>query len=473
MNGSKTVQNRLRNFNIPNNLIWGGAVGSIFVVIVVLIVISMRSSEQPNAFLARWKNALESGEPKKYEALWVPSARRKYAQVYKNTVRHLNANGIVKFEVNLRDTAIAPRRVPRYPNRLRIEGIPVIVHLPGESQEQFRNLLIEKKGILQKRWKIINDEVVGGELTTVPRKSESEVQPDAASPPHSPVIPFVTTWEKTLESKDSEKYENLWDKSARKKRKAEFQRASSMISSSAVVDMTQATYVAIPRRKNRHIVDNIRVTLYDGDTAIETHSRRLTIEKRGFFFRKWKLINDEIRDAISPAESVTASAQSGTPESGEGAGDTFDDNAPLDTQLKVRQVLGKWQAAWEGKDINTYMSLYAERAQITRVTVRGGGKGTPTYLTKSQLQEKMKKLNRLYADIQVTISNLQINGDSAVADVKFLQKFTGTPASGTRPAYSDYGTKKLNLMVDPADGHWRIYAESWRFYEDVPDFQKM
>ena len=158
--------------------------------------------------------------------------------------------------------------------------------------------------------------------------------------------------------------------------------------------------------------------------------------------------------------------------SGEASGGTFDGNAPLDTHLKVRQVLGKWQAAWEEKDLNTYMSIYSDEAQITRVNVRGG-KETSVYLTKGQLRAKMKRLNTMYADIQVSISNLQVNGDRAVADVKFLQKFTGTPASGSRPAYSDYGTKKLNLMVDPTDGHWRIYAETWSRYEDVPDFPKM
>jgi hypothetical protein len=109
---------------------------------------------------------------------------------------------------------------------------------------------------------------------------------------------------------------------------------------------------------------------------------------------------------------------------------------------------------------------------ITRVTIRGGEE-TEVYLKKGELRAKMKKLNTIYSDIEVEISNLQVNGDRAVADVTFLQKFTGTPASGTRPAYSDYGTKNLNLMVDPTDGHWRIYAETWKRYKDVPEYPKM
>ncbi len=472
MNGSQTAQNNPQKFNISPNLIWGGAIAGILLVSFVLIVVSMRSSEAPNAFLARWKSALESGELKKYDALWVSSTRRKQSQVYNQTAQYLKANGTVKFEVHLRDSTIKQRSVARYTNRLRIEGIQVIVRLPGESQQQVRNLLIEKKGILQKRWKIIKDEIVGQQLATVPTTPEPDSQSGTIQPPNSPVVLLVKDWKNALESQDAKKYEKLWDKSTRNKRKAEFQRANSMMAQSPIVDLSQATYVAVPRHKNRHIVDNILVTLYDDGDPIETHSRTLTIQKKGFFFRKWRLINDEIKDSVPTSEAVAAYDEPTSESAGKPNG-AFDGNAPVDTQLKVRQVLGKWQAAWEGKDLKTYMSLYADKAQITRVTIRGGGKGTPTYLTKSQLQEKMKKLNRMYADIQVTISNLQVNGDTAVADVKFLQKFTGTPASGTRPAYSDYGTKKLNLMVDPADGHWRIYAESWSFYENVPDFPKM
>ena len=121
--------------------------------------------------------------------------------------------------------------------------------------------------------------------------------------------------------------------------------------------------------------------------------------------------------------------------------------------------------------MDTYMSIYAERALITRVSVRNG-KESHSYLTKKQLHQKMKRLNVHYSDIQVKISNLQIDGDRAVADVEFLQEFKGIPASGSRPAYSDIGTKELDLMIDPSDGYWKIYGETWSRYEDVPKFPK-
>lgn len=467
MNDAQNQQNSEKKFIIPRNLLWGGAIAAIVIAFVLFLVVFMSSSETPTAFLVKWKSALETGDPKKYEALWVKSARQRPDAGYQRTVKLLRDN--VNFEVDL-GAASQPYRVPRYTNRFRVEGIPLTAYYPGEAQQQLRNLVIEKKGIIQQRWKIVQEEIVGSEFA--PTVSTPPMpQTGITEQPNSPVVPLVKAWKTALEIQDLKAYTNLWDKSSRKKRASSFARAKDLMSQTHVVDLAGASYTAVPRHKNRHVVDNIQVTLQNGGDTIETHIRTLTVEKKGFFRRKWKLINDQI-NMVSDTIALAPDMPAVDTVSGEASGGTFDGNAPLDTHLKVRQVLGKWQAAWEEKDLRTYMSIYSEEAQITRVSVRDG-KETSVYLTKGQLRAKMKKLNTMYAEIQVSISNLQVNGDRAVADVKFLQKFTGTPASGSRPAYSDYGTKKLNLMVDPTDGHWRIYSETWSRYEDVPDFPKM
>ena len=468
MNDVQNRQNSPKKTTIPQNLIWGGAIAAIVIAFVLFLVIFMSSSETPTAFLAKWKTALESGDAKKYESLWVKSERQRSDRGYQNTARLLTDN--VNFEVNLEGSS-QPYRVPRFPNRYRIEGIPVTAHLPEGPIQQLRNLVIQKKGIIQQRWKIIQDEIVGEGMVAMVAP-ESTPQPNLVNNSNSPVGPLVLAWKSALEAQNVKTYTDLWDKSARKKRASSFRRATELMSQTHIVEIQYATYSPVPTQRNRHVVDGIRVTLQSGDEIIETHNRTLTIVKKGFFRRKWRLINDQIGEisgaiALKRAEQVSTNTVSG-----EESGGTFDGNAPIDTHLKVRQILGKWQEAWEGKDLNTYMSIYSDRALITRVTIRGGEE-TEAFLKKGELRAKMKKLNTLYSDIEVDISNLQINGDRAVADVTFLQKFTGTPASGTRPAYSDYGTKKLNLMVDPTDGHWRIYAETWSRYEDVPDFPKM
>lgn len=466
MNDAQNRQNGQNKFTIPRNLLWGGAIAAIVIAFVLFLVIFMSSSETPTSFLVKWKSALESGDPKRYEALWVKSARQRPDTGYQRTVTRLRDS--VNFEVDL-GGASQPYRVPRYTNRFRIEGIPITAIYLGESQQQLRNLVIEKRGIIQQRWKIVQEEIVGSEfaptLATPPTPQPSRGQPN------SPVAPLVMEWKTALESQNLKAYTNLWDKSARKKRASSYARTWELMSQMQIVDLAGATYTAAPRYKNRHLVDNIQITLQSGSDIIETHTRTLTIEKKGFFRRTWKIINDQV-NVMSDAIALATDVPGVDTVSGEASGGTFDGNAPVDTHLKVRQVLGRWQAAWEEKDLKTYMSIYSDEAQIRRVTVRDG-KETSVYLSKGQLRSKMKKLNSMYAEIQVSISNLQINGDRAVAEAKFLQKFTGTPASGSRPAYSDYGTKKLNLIVDPTDGHWRIYSETWSRYEDVPDFPKM
>ena len=468
MNDAQNQQNSEQKFTVPRNLLWGGAIAAIVIAFVLFLVIFMSSSETPTAFLAKWKSALESGDSKKYEALWVKSARQRSDTGYQNTVRYLRDN--VNFEVDLGGASQA-YRVPRYTNRFRIEGIPLTAYFPGEAQQQLRNLVIEKKGIIQQRWKIVQEEIVGSEFAPTASTPTPTQQTEVTDQPNSPVAPLVMTWKTALESQDLKAYTNLWDKSARKKRASSYARTWELMSQMQIVDLAGATYTAVPRYKNRHVVDNIQVSLQSGSEIIESHTRTLTIEKKGFFRRRWKLVNDQV-NMVSDAIALASDVPEIDTVSGEPSGGTFDGNAPLDTHLKVRQVLGKWQAAWEEKDLRTYMSIYSAEAQIRRVTVRDG-KETSVYLSKGQLRSKMKKLNSLYAEIQVSISNLQVNGDRAVAEVKFLQKFTGTPASGSRPAYSDYGTKKLNMMVDPIDGHWRIYSETWSRYEDVPDYPKM
>ena len=468
MNDVQNRQNGPKKTTISRNLIWGGAIAAIVIAFVLFLVIFMSSSETPTAFLAKWKTALESSDAKKYESLWVKSERQRPDRGYQNTARLLTDN--VNFEVNLEGSS-QPYRVPRFPNRYRIEGIPVTAYLPEGPRQQLRNLVIEKKGIIQQRWKIIQDEIVGEGMVAMV-SPESTPQPNLVNNSNSPVGPLVLAWKSALEAQNVKTYTDLWDKSARKKRASSFRRATDLMSQTHIVEIQYATYSPVPTQRNRYVVDGIRVTLQNGDEIIETHNRTLTIEKKGFFRRKWRLINDQIGEisgaiALKRAEQVSTNTVSG-----EESGGTFDGNAPIDTHLKVRQILGKWQEAWEGKDLTTYMSIYSDRALITRVTIRGGEE-TEVYLKKGELRAKMKKLNTIYSDIEVEISNLQVNGDRAVADVTFLQKFTGTPASGTRPAYSDYGTKKLNLMVDPTDGHWRIYAETWSRYKNVPDFPKM
>ena len=317
---------------------------------------------------------------------------------------------------------------------------------------------------------------------------------------------FLQQWQQAVESKQPILYQQLWDSTARATNQNQYERALKLFSREKIeVDIAGHLPQKDVRDTHQHRIERIPVTLYqDGKVLVVIH-RDLTVEKKGLL-QRWKLIDDRIHDELEypetteeyivqdqemlvqsanptpestplsslpspeapvPSSKVTTS-QTAAPESSS----PIVGEAPLDTQLKLSQVLGEWQQAWQGRNLKTYMSKYAEDAEITRVTINKGQERS-IRLNKKQLREKMEVLNRQYSKIKVNISHFQINGDSAVADVNFLQEFVGTRASGSQPAYSDFGKKELVFMVDPADGLWKIYSESWRHYKNVPKYPKL
>ena len=318
------------------------------------------------------------------------------------------------------------------------------------------------------------------------------------------IDPFLQQWKQAVESKQPRLYQQLWDSTARTKNRRQYERALKLFNREKVeVDITEHLPQKDLRDTNRRQIERIPVTLYqDGEVLVMIY-RDITVEKRGLL-QRWKLIDDRIHDELEytetteeyivqdqeivarsanltpdspplqsldapvPSNNVVTPAQAAAPE----ISSPIVGEAPLDTQLKLSQVLGEWQQAWQGKNLKIYMSKYAEDAEITRVTINKG-REYPIRLNKKQLREKMKPLNERYSKIKVNIFHLQINGDSAVADVNFLQEFVGTRASGNQAVYSDFGKKELVFMVDPADGVWKIYAENWRHYKNVPKYPKL
>ena len=313
--------------------------------------------------------------------------------------------------------------------------------------------------------------------------------------PGEDIKDFIARWEQAVESKQTEKYQKLWDQEALKRNRVQYERAENLVKRQGKVDAD--IRLVAPRRdfrhSNRRRIDQIPVRLYKADELTMTIYRDLVIQKKGLR-KQWKLVADRINEdvehqetALNPTEEetrevLTANGPGTVTNQGRpkavpissqltSSNATMSGSAPLDTKLKLSQVLGDWQQAWQKKDLNRYMDKYAEEAAITRVSVRNG-KEYPKILTKTQLRESMKRVNKVYSRVEVYISNLQINGDHAVADVGFLQEFKGTPASGSRPAYQDFGTKTLIFMVDPSDGLWKIYSESWKLYKEVPNYPK-
>jgi len=300
---------------------------------------------------------------------------------------------------------------------------------------------------------------------------------------------FVKTkWANALERNNKEAYEKLWEKDARKRNKKHYERVKQLLDKDLKVERDKIKPVKDFRNENLFYVKEIPVSLTDSGVEVLTY-HDLTIEKKGWF-TKWKILDDDVyfieedtppivqaensttRDSINSFNKYTnnsSEAQSKTSQSN--SLDPIDGNAPLDTKLKISQVIGEWQVAWQEQDLDKYLSKYSDDAIITRVTVKGG-KEFPIKLTKKEFRKRMEVMNKRYKTIQVKISDLNIDGDKAVADVEFKQEFIGTP-EGNLPIYSDIGTKTLTFMVDSSDGYWKIYEENWKLYEKVPKYPKL
>ena len=316
---------------------------------------------------------------------------------------------------------------------------------------------------------------------------------------------FAQRWKSAVESKDVGKYRELWDTvtlSDSKEAKQQYEEAVKRTRSYDKIVAQVKTLVQRkdPRNPDLYQIESIPVELFKEKQLLMRTYRDLVVKRKGPR-KRWYLVRDqEQRDQQefpqSSQEMMVGTEAEGTTTTTEessltGSGKTsgtgteqtaiigeapsgISSSTPVDTQLKIKQVLGAWQGSWQNEDIQTYMAQYAEEARITRVTVIDGKEVRRKILNKARLRQGMERLNKRYSKIEVLISNLQINGDTAVADVGFLQTYQAfTPASGNRPAYRDFGTKSLVLAVEAKNGRWKIYKESWKNYKDVPEFPKL
>ena len=218
------------------------------------------------------------------------------------------------------------------------------------------------------------------------------------------IEPFLQKWKQAVESKQPRLYQQLWDSTAQTKNRSQYERALQLFSREKVeVDMAGLRPHTNLKNPNRQQIERIPVTLYQNGKVLVVIYRDITVEKRGLL-QRWKLMDDRIHDDLGYPETaeeyivqdeeVVAKSANPTPESHpsqlldapvlpskvvtpsrtaapeEPA--SIVGKAPLDTQLKLSQVLGEWQQAWQGKNLKSYMSKYAEDAEITRITITKG-----------------------------------------------------------------------------------------------------
>ena len=114
--------------------------------------------------------------------------------------------------------------------------------------------------------------------------------------------------------------------------------------------------------------------------------------------------------------------------------------APLFNPQEIRDLIYAWKAAWENKDLVTYLSVYDPNFRSRGMNLKAWKK-------------HRERLNHKYSSIQVDIQDLIIvKGPSDTVRVSFKQ---GYQADG----YHDFGLKKINLVKKGK--YWKIKNEEW------------
>jgi len=240
---------------------------------------------------------------------------------------------------------------------------------------------------------------------------------------------FAQRWKSAVESKDVGKYRELWDTvtlSDSKEAKQQYEEAVKRTRSYDKIVAQVKTLVQRkdPRNPDLYQIESIPVELFKEKQLLMRTYRDLVVKRKGPR-KRWYLVRDqEQRDQQefpqSSQEMMVGTEAEGTTTTTEessltGSGKTsgteqtaiigeapsgISSSTPVDTQLKIKQVLGAWQGSWQNEDIQTYMAQYAEEARITRVTVIDGKEVRRKILNKARLRQGMERLlHRLQATV--------------------------------------------------------------------------
>lgn len=284
---------------------------------------------------------------------------------------------------------------------------------------------------------------------------------------------FYQKWRAIVENSErlviqdlASEYDKLWDKQAKIEYEDELRKGIEILGQDMRVEPAELQSYNLEEDtvENLYIIRNVEIIVNEQTGGQRKYNCSLVLEPKGLT-KSLKIVRyqqEEIERKIEEIPKVTKLTKKKEVV-------TQSRSTSIDTELRIRQVLGAWLEAWEQKDLERYMDRYADFAEIIRVTVVDGKNSKRKKLTKEQLRTNMKRLFKMYDEIRVDIEDQSLKIDEtqlyAEANVEFLQEFTGIGNQGRR-RYRDYGLKQLKFINNPTEG-WQIYHENWTKYPRV------
>lgn len=185
-------------------------------------------------------------------------------------------------------------------------------------------------------------------------------------------------------------------------------------------------------------IDNLRLLWHDGTVLamFNQHYRSDAFDSRGekrLYLRKnqgeWKIIEEHF---TATEERVLVA---GRPEP---------EPTPSPDIMLIRELITRWESAWERQDLNAYIACYDN-------SFRARGMDLNAW------KRHREQLNRRQNVVWVQISDLDIQIESPTqARATFKQDYRADD-------YSDFGLKELLLVK--RGGVWRIRGEEWQELE--------
>jgi tetratricopeptide (TPR) repeat protein/ketosteroid isomerase-like protein len=135
----------------------------------------------------------------------------------------------------------------------------------------------------------------------------------------------------------------------------------------------------------------------------------------------------------------------------------------------VADRIRSWKRAWEAKNYEEYIGVYAPVARVNRYSRDALGRLVTETFERSRFEEKVRFQFGRYALILISIRDVDIaaapdNQDEYVAE--FVQEFSGWRGADVgAPSYEDIGVKTLRFRRE--DGEWWIAEENWRPLTDA------
>ncbi len=159
--------------------------------------------------------------------------------------------------------------------------------------------------------------------------------------------------------------------------------------------------------------------VYKSNGFFSLGQKRLYLKKRG---PEWKIIDEFFKKKKELAQEVPSRLQREK------------------DFLVIKALISTWQKAWQEKDLKRYMAIYSEDFFSLGLDRKGW-------------KRHKSEINKRYAQIRVTISNLKIKIlSSERAKVSFDQEYSSDQ-------YHDRGKKMIQLIK--RDGKWKIQRETW------------